>query len=363
MKEWNGTVPNWELEPKNLEGIKNWQDEATEKSGIKVPDLKLESNDWQDEVVKESVRKAPEHRKQEEVKESTQNTTEVKETDSERKSRQDAEKIKAIRAEFEEMGFSAEVPVPNESPVASREQSVIEEGSIKKEFGVMGKASVFVKKMFRMELTPEEKKYHIERLTDDFDKLIAEGAFTKAYKQYDKVFKEKGSHDVHCEEEIKDTMLKSVAGGDGRTFARLLKLNEEHGLALTPMFMKEELGLKEHEMVNPEIAQVAIDSFYRQLKDVADRGMVNLVDWYENRSESWIESGVVSPEALSHAPGVKKVIQEDIIRTAKRMFSKSSEWGNPVEKFDEYLEQIEEAGILPKAEVWKWEEVQSIIHR
>ena len=315
-------------------------------------------------MVKESVRKAPEHGKQEEVKESAQNTTEVKETDSERKSRQDAEKIKAIRAEFEEMGFSVEVPVPNEPPVTSREQSATEEGSTKKEFGVMGKASVFVKKMLRMELTPEEKKYHMARLTEDFEKLISEGAYTNAYKQYDEIFKEKGSHDAHCEGEMKDAMLKSVVTDDAKTFARLLKLNEKYGLALTPTFTKEELGLKEHEMVSPEVAQVAIDYFYQQLKSVAEGGMVDLMDWYENRSESWIESGIVSPEALSHAPGIKKVMQEDIMRTAKRMFSKkSTDWGNPIEKFEEYLNQVEKAGIFSKAEVWKWEEVQSIIHR
>ena len=351
MKEWNGNVPDWELVPKNPGEIKNWQDNAVEKSGIKVPDLELvREGEEQKEVKKEA-------------KEFNPGTVAANEA-AIKKSQEETEKINAIRAEFEEMGFQVEIPPTKETQGGSPMQDTPEERSPKKEFSTIGKASVFVKKMLRMELTPEEKKYHMARLTEDFEKLISEGAYTNAYKQYDEIFKEKGSHDAHCEGEMKDAMLKSVVTDDAKTFARLLKLNEKYGLALTPTFTKEELGLKEHEMVSPEVAQVAIDYFYQQLKSVAEGGMVDLMDWYENRSESWIESGIVSPEALSHAPGIKKVMQEDIMRTAKRMFSKkSTDWGNPIEKFEEYLNQVEKAGIFSKAEVWKWEEVQSIIHR
>ncbi len=224
-----------------------------------------------------------------------------------------------------------------------------------------------IKRLFGKELTPEENRYRFEELRGKFDKTLQSGDINDAFKTYvdmDTTAWRAGMSEeerVPYRNALKEIELRAVREGRAGDFKKILKNLDRYGLGRGMGFTRTELGLSEGQEIDPKIRDVARESFLNDLRSVTKAGNVRVSNWYANRAATLEEAGLSSREELSNDPVVRKILKEDIIDTAKRMYAKDSWVADPDSKFREFLGNIEREAGIPSDEVMSWKQVKKIV--
>lgn len=332
-KSWDGKTPDWELEPTGAE-----QKEAQETGVEAVPSF---AETRVAEIAKETQEIFPENPKQKAVE------------------------IEAVRAEIAGMAKVEQKSIPLEVPKIQKENVVTKLVTQKEEIGVIGKTRVFMKHMFGKELTPEENAYRLSVLRDNFTEAIEKGDLNKALKNYGEMNHERfnrglsGEQFSKYQEEVNSLTRKAVVSGDSKTLDKILTFNMKQGIANGPLFTKQELGLKEGETVSPEVSRVATKHLLEIVKNSFSNKYNEGLENY-GRIDRWVASGLISKEEFSKLPLVRDLVKKDVISTAKIMFDKNSNHGDPDSKFDKFLEMVVDTGVYTKEEVLSWDKIKKL---
>jgi len=285
-----------------------------------------------------------------------------------KKAAEQSEAAELLKKMHENAGMSSNPAERSETPKATATQEQVNPVSVvpKVELGALGKASIAMKQMFGRDLSPQENAYHLEKLSEGFAKNLKEGNLDKALKNYGDLDSERFHHRLSDEQfskysgEIDKLTAKAVASGDAKMFDKVLRFNMSHLLANGPTFTRQDLGLKEGEVVSPEISKVATEHLSRIVKSSFSGNLNGGLENYKGRLDRWVESGVISRDEFNKSPLVRDAIKKEAVSIAKIMFGKDSNYGQTTERIDGFLEKIANTGVYSKEEVRSWRQIKRL---
>lgn len=213
----------------------------------------------------------------------------------------------------------------------------------------------------------ETKTASLEEMTsraqEDLRKLLGTNEFGKAanFASLDTV-KRLGINDSKKWDEVfgpvvREQTLQMIRNGDGKNFSKML--SSDMRLFGTENILPENGQLKPEELRNPEIVQAVKEDFAVWISKFSGNN-VKLIDAFVSQRDYWVQKGFVTAEEINELPEVKKKVKNDIIQTAKIMFSKDSMQGNPSGRFDNVKQQWVDRGVFSENEIDSWSEIQKL---